>query len=228
MTTFALITEGITDQIMIEYILNGLIKDEVFINPIHPPRDANNDCKVAKGKFSNWESVIQFLKSQEILTAIQNTNSDFVVIQIDTDMGEHKNFGLDLHDENRKYKPILTIVEECIEKLKQSLPSNFPRDKLGKLLFAIPVLSTECWILSLRHFINKNKGYEHNNDTIKNCEDDLTQFLERQDSSFEKKCEVFKVLCKDFRKRKNIESVAQRTPCLQHFVNQVNAACPSF
>lgn len=228
MKTFALITEGITDQIMIEYILNGLIEDEVHINPIHPPRGASDDCKVEKGKFSNWESVIQFLKSQEILTAIQNKNNDFIAIQIDTDMGEHKNFGLDLHNENRKYKPILTIVEECIGKLKSSLHPEFPPSELERLLFAIPVLSTECWILSLHHFINNNKGYHHNNDTITNCEDDLTQFLERQNSSFEKKCEVFRVLCKDFRKRKNIEAVAQRTPCLQHFVNQVNAACPSF
>ena len=222
MTTFALITEGITDQIMIEYILNGLIEDEVYINPIHPPRGASDDCKVEKGKFSNWESVIQFLKSQEILTAIQNKNNDFIAIQIDTDMGEHKNFGLDLHNENRKYKPILTIVEECIEKLKSSLHPEFPPSELERLLFAIPVLSTECWIFSLHDTTHK-----HTDKTINKCENRLQRHLEKKDTNLTKEYNFYRDICRDFRKRKNIQTVAQRTPCLQHFVNQVNAACPS-
>ena len=221
MTSFALITEGITDQVVLEYILDGLSSGDATTTALRPLRDATDASRVADNEFSGWEKVFDFLKSEDIIDAI-DTN-DFVIIQIDTDMGDHPHFGLSLRE-----KTIITIVEECIGKLKSSLHPEFPPSELERLLFAIPVLSTECWILSLHHFINNNKGYHHNNDTITNCEDDLTQFLERQNSSFEKKCEVFRVLCKDFRKQKNIQAVAQRTPCLQHFVNQVNAACPSF
>lgn len=224
MTTFALITEGITDQAVLEQILDGLSNGDATITALRPRRDVTDASRVAEDEFSGWEKVFEFLQSKDIIKAV-DTN-DFVIIQIDVDDGEHKNFGLNLHDNSRKYKPILIIVEECIEKLKASLHPDFPVSELGKLLFAIPVLNTECWILSLKHVMNNNKGYRHTLKTIGGCYGRLDNFL--QDKNFDKNYDFYSELCKDFRKQKNIQAVAKRTPCLQHFVNQVNAACPSF
>ena len=216
MTTFALITEGITDQVVIENILYGLTKGAAVTREILPKRDATDISRVEKGKFSGWELVFEFLQSEDIIDAIDN--NDFVIIQIDTDEGDHPNFGLGLHG-----KTIITIVEECIEKLKSSLHPEFPISELERLLFAIPVLSTECWIFSLHDTTHK-----HTDKTINKCENRLQRHLEKKDKNLTKEYNFYRDICRDFRKRKNIQAVAQRTPCLQHFVNQVNAACPSF
>ena len=45
MTSFALITEGITDQAVIENILFRYYKDEVDVRPLQPPRDATDDAR---------------------------------------------------------------------------------------------------------------------------------------------------------------------------------------
>lgn len=171
---------------------------------------------MADNEFSGWEKVFDFLKSEDIIDAI-DTN-DFVIIQIDTDMGDHPHFGLSLRE-----KTIITIVEECIEKLKSSLHPEFPPSALERLLFAIPVLSTECWIFSLHDTTHK-----HTDKTINKCENRLQRHLEKKDKNLTKEYNFYSDICRDFRKQKNIQAVAQRTPCLQHFVNQVNAACPSF
>ena len=216
MTTFALITEGITDQAVLEQILDGLSNGDATITALRPRRDVTDASRVAEDEFSGWEKVFDFLKSEDIIDAI-DTN-DFVVIQIDTDMGDHPHFGLSLRE-----KTIITIVEECIEKLKSSLHPEFPPSELERLLFAIPVLSTECWIFSLHDTTHK-----HTDKTINKCENRLQRHLEKKDKNLTKEYNFYSDICRDFRKRKNIQAVAQRTPCLQHFVNQVNAACPSF
>lgn len=213
MTTFALITEGITDQVVIENILYGLTKGAAVTREILPKRDATDISRVEKGKFSGWELVFEFLQSEDIIDAIDN--NDFVIIQIDTDEGDHPNFGLGLNG-----KTIITIVEECIEKLKASLRPDFPTSELERLLFAIPVLSTECWIFSLHDATHK-----HTEKTMNNCEERLRFNLKQK---IKKEYNFYRAISYDFRKQKNIQAVAQRTPCLQHFVNQVNAACPSF
>ena len=216
MTSFALITEGITDQVVLEYILDGLSSGDATTTALRPLRDATDASRVADNEFSGWEKVFDFLKSEDIIDAI-DTN-DFVVIQIDTDMGDHPHFGLSLRE-----KTIITIVEECIGKLKSSLHPEFPPSELERLLFAIPVLSTECWIFSLHDTTHK-----HTDKTINKCENRLQRHLEKKDKNLTKEYNFYRDICRDFRKQKNIQAVAQRTPCLQHFVNQVNAACPSF
>lgn len=216
MTSFALITEGITDQVVLEYILDGLSSGDATTTALRPLRDATDASRVADNEFSGWEKVFDFLKSEDIIDAI-DTN-DFVIIQIDTDMGDHPHFGLSLRE-----KTIITIVEECIGKLKSSLHPEFPPSELERLLFAIPVLSTECWIFSLHDTTHK-----HTDKTINKCENRLQRHLEKKDKNLTKEYNFYRDICRDFRKQKNIQAVAQRTPCLQHFVNQVNAACPSF
>lgn len=79
MTRFALITEGITDQAVLEYILDGLTEGNAITTALRPQRDATDASRVAEGTFSNWELVFDFLRSDDIIDAV-DTN-DFVIIQ---------------------------------------------------------------------------------------------------------------------------------------------------
>lgn len=215
MTSFALITEGITDQAIIENILDCLTDGNAVTKSLRPLRDETDRNRVAKNEFSNWELVLEFIKSDEILDAIQTSN--FVVIQIDTDQCEHVNFGISLLNAGI-YKPIEELVNECIRKIKTLLHPDFPDTELKRLLFAIPVLSSECWLVSLH-----DGSHTHTNKTSISCDIRLAGLLKIKKIAYCKEYEVYAKLSKDFRKRKKLSLAASKTPCLQIFVDQVIA-----
>ena len=54
MASFALITEGITDQAVLENILTGLYGEDVEVNPLQPLRDATDTSRVKSDSFAGW------------------------------------------------------------------------------------------------------------------------------------------------------------------------------
>ena len=53
MTSFALITEGITDQAILENLLDGLTYGAATTKALRPLRDETDMNRVTKGEFSN-------------------------------------------------------------------------------------------------------------------------------------------------------------------------------
>jgi hypothetical protein len=213
MTTFALITEGITDQAIIENILDGLTQGQAIINPLQPLRDATDRSRVASNQYSNWELIFEYLSSDEILDAIQT--NEFIVIHIDTDQCSHPNFGLSITEQGT-IKSIENIINDCITIIKSKLHPNFPSTETNRLLFAIPVLSTECWLISLH-----DQNHTHTTKTINNCNDRLSKLLSRKRKILKKDYLTYSQLSKDFRKIAKLTATGKRTPCLQIFINQI-------
>ena len=87
MVSFALITEGITDQAVIENILIGCFDDPI-VNPIQPLRDATDKQATHGG----WELVLEHLRSPGLNQALQF--NDFVIVQLDTDVSEEHHYDL--------------------------------------------------------------------------------------------------------------------------------------
>ncbi|MEN9372659.1 MAG: hypothetical protein RIR79_211 [Pseudomonadota bacterium] len=79
MTSFALVTEGITDQAVLEYIVDGLTEGNAITTALRPQRDATDESRMPQGEFGGWEKVLEFLQSEKIIDAV-DTN-DFVIIQ---------------------------------------------------------------------------------------------------------------------------------------------------
>jgi hypothetical protein len=96
MPSFALITEGITDQAVISAIINSYYRGhnaEIALNFLQPLRDSTDEAR--EGSFGGWERVLEHCAAREqIIQAL--TFNDYIVIQIDTDCGEHQNFGVAL------------------------------------------------------------------------------------------------------------------------------------
>lgn len=144
MATFALITEGLTDQIAIEHIIEHIcgemFEDGVDINPLQPLRDATDSKHAPHG---GWERVLEFCNAQAA-TALEA--NDFVVIHIDTDEGEHKNFGLALKCDgnDRDHEAIVRDARDIIiKRIGVELHEKFK----DRFVFAISVHSMESWIL---------------------------------------------------------------------------------
>lgn len=215
MKSFALITEGITDQAILENILDGLTGGTAVTRALRPLRDETDRNRVADEEFSNWELVLEYLKSEEILDAIQT--NDFVVIQIDTDQCEHANFGVSLLDNSNQMKNIQDIVADCLAKMQSLLNPAFPASEMFRLLFAIPVLSSECWLLSLA-----DSNHIHSKKLAHSCKTKLDYFLYLKNKSLSKEYEKYLKISSDFRKPKVLARVANKTLCLKIFIDDAN------
>ncbi len=151
MPNFGLITEGPTDQIVIENILSGYFDDsDIVFNPIQPLRDETDKNRIEN--IGGWTLVLEYCGStnfQQIFSF-----NDYIIIQIDTDVCNQEGFGV----EKRKDGVELTC-EELIESVKERLINIIGTDYYerhsAQIFFAISVDSIECWLLPIYYRDNR-------------------------------------------------------------------------
>ncbi|MCB9230747.1 MAG: phage tail protein [Bacteroidia bacterium] len=151
MTTIGLITEGPTDQVVIENILTGYFNNyDILFQELQPLRDETNRVSEIGG----WTKVLEYCKSGRLKAALLYV--DFVVIQIDTDVSELKGFDVPWKENGVDLSPI-DLVERVKEKLIGLIGMDFYQDYQDKFLFAICVHQIECWFLPLFYSDNKRE-----------------------------------------------------------------------
>ncbi|ETR68402.1 MAG: hypothetical protein OMM_10566 [Candidatus Magnetoglobus multicellularis str. Araruama] len=114
MISFGFITEGVTDQIIIENILNGFFdSDDIDIYELQPLRDETDKNRVET--YGGWTLVFEYCKSTKFREAL--TFFDYIIIQIDTDVSEETHYQISKRDhEGKELKPV-----DLIEKVKINL-----------------------------------------------------------------------------------------------------------
>lgn len=134
---FGIIGEGITDQVVIEHILEGYYNDiNLEITRLQP----------AGKESGNWDKVGKYISSTDFQGAFFDV--DAVIIQIDSDVfakGEVKNqWPIDFTGFS---------VEETVDSIRQFLISKITPEiyELAKsqIAFAIVVNCVECWFVPL-------------------------------------------------------------------------------
>ena len=144
MTSFALISEGLTDQVvlerMIEIMCADVFEDEVAVNPLQPLRDATDASSSPHG---GWELVLEFCKQR---AADSLSTNDYVVIHLDTDQGDHPNFGLQLTSDgiDRAHEDLVADVTSIIS---SRVGVNIWQKYASRFLLAISIHSMESWLL---------------------------------------------------------------------------------
>lgn len=125
MATFALISEGLTDQIVIERIIQqvcGDMFDEgIDVNPLQPLRDATDQKTAPHG---GWELVLEYCEEKASLALEAN---DYVVIHLDTDQGDHSGYGLPLREngiDRSHHELVAGAIELVVRRLGQKLHSS--------------------------------------------------------------------------------------------------------
>lgn len=155
MTTFALIAEGATDQIVIERIIDqvcgDMFEDGVFINPLQPLRDTTDAVTAPHG---GWELVLEYCENR---AADAFEANDYVVIHLDTDEGDHPNYGLPLTIGGAD-RSQADLVAGAIDIIKSKLGKRFLRDFGSRTIFAIAVHNVESWLLLCFFGRNEPKG----------------------------------------------------------------------
>ena len=142
-----LITEGITDQIVIRHILLGYFgEDNIEIRDLQPEKN--------KDKFGNWLNVFNYCHSNDFRLSLKA--NDYLIIQIDTDVSQEKGFDISQTDENGDLVNPEELIRKVKAKLVELIGTEFYQEYYNKIIFAISVHSIECWLLPL-YYQDSNK-----------------------------------------------------------------------
>lgn len=214
MITLGLITEGLTDQIVIEDILSGYFNsDDIIVNPLQPERDKDDENKSESG---GWTLVFKYCQSSDFREAFQF--NEYVIIQIDTDVSEEINYDIPKRDENGDELTPAQLIEKVKEKFKALIGEDFYVRYNHRIIFAIAVHSIECWLLPLYYRDNKKEK-------ITNCLTTLNQELNRREGFTidvkNKKPEYYRKVSRQYCKQKVLMRFSQENPSLKIFIQEI-------
>ncbi|TDR43565.1 hypothetical protein EDF80_108132 [Pseudomonas brenneri] len=222
MPSFALVAEGITDQVVIERIIFTVssniledTEDEADIKPLQPLRDATDRSRTAAGNFGGWERVKEFCQSSERLEQALEFN-DYLVIHIDTDVCTHANFGVSLFEDGNQI-PATTLLGRVSTKIHEWLGEEFLESYGDRLIMAIAVHSTDCWLLTHYGRTTTDRLREVS------CYTHLERNLTRQGRRIEKNHSSFSEISICFKKYKDLATSREISLSLEAFVSSLEA-----
>ena len=215
MISFGLVTEGLTDQIVIENILAGYFNSpDLDIRPLQPERDKKDENKF-KG-YGSWSQVFAYCRLKDFQEAFQF--NDYIIIQIDTDDSEKHGYDIPQRDENGDFTPE-KLIEKVIEKFKEEIiGEDFYGKYQQRIIWAISVHSIECWLLPLYYKDNKKSHF-------KNCLRALNeQLVKKHDFTIDaKKPEYYRKISKQYSKHRKLMASYQHNPSLKSFVVDIES-----
>jgi hypothetical protein len=183
MASFALITEGITDQIFLEALLNSMF-DDVDVNPLQPVRDETDQNR--QGNHGGWEKIFEHCQNDESILSALSSN-DYVVIHIDTDCAEHVNFGVAL-TENGADKTDERLIAEVKELIASKVNTDIYQSYQNQILFAVAVHSLECWLFAFYAPLNYKPR-------TKQCSTHFQTLLSKMSKPYQKTAPCYDALC---------------------------------
>lgn len=212
MPSFALITEGITDQVALKAILEGHYgTDDFEVNPLQPLRDTTDAYRQAG--FAGWELVLEFCANRQRLSEALAYN-EYVIIQIDTDCGDHVNYGVPLTVTGQD-KRIDLLVEEVKNRIIRNLDPGLYNSHSARFFFAVCVHSLECWLLPLRSNLPADLK------RTKSCEKHLARACKKSNESYEKKPHFYDKLSADCATNKGLASLKSTNESLKLFLDSL-------
>ena len=214
MRTFAIVGEGLTDQVVIENILNGLFEDPNvrFVQPTLDLTDASR-----KAGAGGWTEVFRFCDSELLADAF--AANDFVIIQIDTDVCSERGFDVSSTVDGEPLE-CRELVEAVCKRLHEAIDSNLLFEAEEKIIFAVCVNSIECWLLPLLFDTKAHYG------KTTGCLEAVNSALNKRNAGYylhSKAEEYYSMLSNPYSKRKNIERNYKKNPSLKIFVESLKA-----
>ncbi len=208
---FALISEGITDQVVIESIINAYYKDsdeEVTVNHLQPMRDATDQSRQSIDAHGGWQNVFEYISTDDNCASALEAN-DKLIIQVDSDICRHDSIHIDPNKDH----------EILFDEIKNLLISKIPADDFywlkDYLIFAIPIHSTECWLIPL--YTQKLSILRRVND----CENQLKKVEQNSVARVEKTFDCYKILATKIKRSRDIEIISRHSKSLRLFIQQL-------
>lgn len=221
MTTFGIIAEGVTDQIVIENILAGYFDDDdLDVRYVQPPLD-DTDRGRAVGN-AGWGMVFKQFENRDFLGALQF--NEFLVVQIDTDVSEQKGYDVPWRDGGRELSPE-ELIERVIARFRGLIGDELFAQHETRLIFAVAVHQVECWLLPLYYTDNKRQK-------ISGCLDAVNHACKRKDAKplatadGSKNPQSYREASEGFLKRRTLVKVCRQNPSLSVFIDALGRRFP--
>lgn len=206
MAVFGLACEGITDQIVIENVLCGFYDNpdlDQEIQRLQPPFDATTQQQLSGA--GGWLKLCRYLRSKRFREDV--LNSEYTVIQIDSDICEQLDIVI-----NQPITDLITKIKLYLSKQIDS-QNNFYSQHQEKIIFAISVHCTDCWLLPL--FLSSDI------EIIEHCKDQIQAIDTRKKAS-----KLAQNLSDQFLNRQKLLLVAANSQSLHHFISTLPTELP--
>ena len=203
---FGIIGEGNTDQTIIDSILQGFCNDK-NLNPtwLQPTPDT----------LGNWDKVFRYVQSDDFRQAFAQL--DFVVVHLDSDV-----FGSNNIDEKHRINLSQTNPEETVglirELLIQDIGLQIYEAISNRIIFAIAVDQTECWLLPIFFPNQKAKAKKTSGciSTLNEVMNDVHGFyIDTKDIGH------YRTMSKPFLKKKDLTKFGEINPSLSIFLTEL-------
>lgn len=213
MPTFALISEGITDQIVIEKIIRLAYKgtaaaDELDVNHLQPTRDATDIARQGEEDFGGWQQVFEHCSLAANLYEALALN-DYVVIHVDSDICWHDSISID------PVQDFSALVAEIEDLIRSKINSDILISCADRIILAVAVHSTECWLLP---FFTKAQAERSR---VNSCEGLLRSIILRDGGTYAKTGPGYFDLVRNIKRLKDIEAAATFSPSLARFLSRL-------
>lgn len=220
MVRFGLVSEGITDQIVLENILSGYFNTpDIIVDALQPTRDATDENKMANS--GNWHKVMSYCQSENFREALENNGEDYyLIIQIDTDVfwGDSVSppYAVPTRNEAGQISSealFFEVIIKLIELMGEAVYQQYQR----QIIFAVSVNSLECWLLPL--YVDKKKSQKD-----QNCLKTLNEGLKKKENfTIDKKDpEYYRKCSKSYRKNNTLLKSHQYNLSFEGFVQQLS------
>lgn len=215
---FGLACEGATDFAVIESVLCGYFDNDELEDEINRLQPAFDETTQKQSDYGSWTLLIKYLSTERFREDV--LNSEYFIVQIDTDVAQEKGFDVSLYDDNNRELSVELLIEGVVERLSAEInvgQAGFYQRNRHKIIFCISVHSIECWLNAL-HSKNTPK-----NPKIKGCEKALNRTLSSNQSKlkFVKTYLVYRALSESFLKQKTLSQLVQKEPSLKVFTDQL-------
>lgn len=146
MATFAIISEGISENISLHALVEKMRHTETYFADIQPRTDVKHSHAVQEGS-GGWTEVLSHCNTEVFKQALQS--NDYLVVQIDTDRCDDPSFGIRRTDEKNEPRTDEEIYNDIIARLLQEVDKDFYEGNRNRIIFAICFDEIECWFLPL-------------------------------------------------------------------------------
>lgn len=212
---FALATEGVTDQAVLENILVGFFKDSQRVPSLtndHPVRSKSK-------KYGGWTLLLKYLHNGDYKIAFQF--SQYVIVHVDTDTADEPGFDVARHDAKGAL-PLEVFLGKVVERLKAEINEEDLKTYDGRFIFAVSVEQIECWMLPL-WFDDANAERTGGCFERLGKSSRLRSELKKKKQAFFKHPQLYQSLSFEYRKRNTLLEKGPRNPSLKIFLEALEA-----
>ena len=219
MNDFAVVSEGFTDQAVLDRILLTYFKTpdtEPAIVFEQPRLDATGEAQWQE--YGSWHHVFRYLEERLYRDAFQT--SRYLVVQIDSDCSEAAGYDIPQSEAGRPLE-VTELVERIVHRFHTIIGEEDCAYYAGRFVFAVCVREIECWLLPL--WVTEDKKGK----TV-GCLDALNTALARQNqhtiSRNDKNDRFYKIAAAGYKKRSVLLEEGSKNRSLRIFLDRL-AGC---